>query len=251
MAFVVSLLAYAPPPRADGIPFTKAKIEESTTGKGEWSLIDTLTLVPVDADPEHPAVRDLTTSKGTLAQGWYRVVWVDGAGSMSSATAPVQNTSELGGGTRPTVPDVAALVRARTKIKGGGEMGTFTATTRPTAEQVDELIDDAMDDVFGKIQPVTEPGSEYERRARGAVKLYAAHLIELSYFPESVNSGKSPADNFLKLYESRIRALIAEGETGRVQGEGTGGPGGGDSPGDAAWAFPLDGGGQIGLSTRW
>lgn len=175
--------------------------------------------------------------------------------------------SQLTVGVRPPNRQVAGLMRARTKVPGGKEQGVFvdgpaTAATRPTATQVDGLIDDALDEVLGKVQPIdatavpgsayNAPGSRYERRVRGAVALYAAILIETSYYPEQVRSGQSPVTVYQQLYDSRIRALIAEGETGAAEGMGQGASGGGDAPADAAWGgFPPGIGGLIGNSTVW
>lgn len=152
-------------------------------------------------------------------------------------------------GARPSVADVAALLRARTKARGSGgrEVGTFDDTTRPTGDDVEGLILEAVDEVFGKVQ-VPEPGTNYERRVRGAIRLYAAMLIELSYFPEQIERGQSPYSAYEKLYESRLEALIVEGETGEVQGEGGDGEGG---AADASWWFPEDAGGLVGWGSHW
>lgn len=259
MSVVVTLLGYSPPARADGVAFTKAKVEESPTGKGEWTARQTITLSPVDADPEHPESRDLTITTATIPSGgWYRVVWIDSAANESAPTAPALDASELAGGVRPTVTDVANLLRARTQVRGGNESGTFNARTRPTADEVDGMIDEALDEVLGKVRTVKEvealgvdklESEAYERRVRGAVKLYTAVLIETSYFPEQIKAGQSAHDVYLHLYESRIKALIAEGETGEVQGEGDGS--GSDSSGHAFYSFPDDNAAQIGLGTRF
>jgi hypothetical protein len=45
---------------------------------------------------------------------------------------------------RPSVADVALLIRARTKDADGREVGTFTDETRPTDEQVEEHISAAV-----------------------------------------------------------------------------------------------------------
>lgn len=248
MSVVVTLVGYTPPARADGFAFTKAKVQESADGKTAWSDRETITLSPVDTDPEHPISRDLTTTHATIpAGGFYRVVWIDAAANESAPTAPSVDASELAGGIRPTVTDVANLLRARTKVKGGVEIGTFNASTRPTSDEVDGLIDDAIDDVLGKVKSVDtfkalEPAPEevevegYERRVRSAVKLYTAVLIETSYFPEQIASAKSAATIYEGLYGKRIKALIAEGETGEAQGEGGEGKGS-DSQGEAYWNF--------------
>lgn len=248
MAFVVTLEDFVPPPRADGIAFTHARVEESAAQDGVFVALASLPLSPLDSDPSQPEPRELTLA-GTIAEGWYRVVWTDASGRETASTPPIQNTAELPGGTRPSVMEVAALLRARTKVTGGRELGTFTEATRPTSREVGELIDEAADEVLGKVQAPTE-GSDYERRVKRAIRLYSAILIETSYFPEQVKSGQSAATVYQQLYSSRVKALIAEGETGNPQGEGGSGPGGG-SPGDAAWTFPENQGGMVGLGSRW
>lgn len=103
---------------------------------------------------------------------------------------------------------VGALLRARTKIPNGGELGTFTDKTRPTAVQVDVLIDQAIEDVVAQIG-VPEVGAALEEKAQRAAALYAAVLVEASFYPEQVASGRSPADLYEKLYENRMKALVA------------------------------------------
>lgn len=244
MSYVITLDDYAPPARVDGRAFTKARIEEAPAITGAWLPVQTLTLSPVDADPAHPVTRELTTGLAQYATGWYRVVWIDAEGHETPPTEAVENTAP--GGVRPSVAEVASKVRARTRVKGGGQAGTFTASTNPSADDVEDLISEALDEVLGKVRE-PEAATDYERRVRGAVALYTAILIELSYYPEQVGSGKSPAATYQALYASRIKALIAEGETGEVQGEG----GTADSPADAAWTFPVGVGGLIGWRSRW
>jgi hypothetical protein len=263
---VLTLERYTPLEREDGFPWTAARIQEAAAPTGTWAQIDQITLTPLDSDPANPATRDLTTTHATLTEGWYRVIWVDGSGATSSPTPPVQNLSDLAGGTRPSVAEVAALLRARTKIAGGKEVGTFNTQTRPTGSEVEVLIDQAVDEIEGKVQPVdtTVPawtqqgdtynasGSPYERRIRRAITLYAAILIELSYFPEQVRNDQSPVAVYQQLYDERIRALITEGEVGRPGGMGEGTSGAGDAPADAYWSFPdAAPGALVGWASRW
>lgn len=171
--------------------------------------------------------------------------------------------TQLSIGVRPSNQQVAGLLRARTKAAGGKELGVFAdGQTRPGATEVEGLIDDALDEVLGKVVGIDStqvpgsaynaPGSRYERRIRGAVALYAAVLIETSYWPEQVRATQSPVTVYQQLYSSRIKSLIAEDKTGQPEGMGDStGSGGGDSPADAAWAFPANTGGLIGWSTRW
>jgi hypothetical protein len=93
MATVVTFLDYTPPERADGIPWTSVQIEESDEVDGDYTLIDTLTLVP-DVDPANPAARDFTTILGTGEDLWYRVRFLDASAGISEYTDPVQNIAE-------------------------------------------------------------------------------------------------------------------------------------------------------------
>lgn len=258
---VVTLPRQTPLPRSDNVAWAQALIQEAPASAGPWTLIDTLTLSPTDTDPANPITRDLTTVHATLTEGWYRIIWKDAGAHTSAATAPWQNTSELAIGSRPSVTEVAALLRARTKLPGGREAGTFNTQTRPTGAEVEAIIDDSSDEVFGKVQAIdptlptgsayNAPGSDYERRIRRAIGLYAAILIEASYYPEQVKNDQSPVKTYQELYDSRIRALISEGETGRAEGMGEGASGQGDAPADAAWSFPADAGGLVGWQSRW
>jgi hypothetical protein len=245
MSFVVTLSDYTPPARADKTSYTSVRIEEAAGVAGPFTVIDTIARA-ADVDPEYPATRDFTTAKATLSEGFYRVTYVDQSGGTSTPSEVVQNASKLAGGSRPSIAEVASLLRARTKAIGGKEVGTFNTQTRPTADEVDNLIDEGIDEVLGKVK-VPEPGTAYEGRVRGAIALYAAILIELSYFPEQVGSAKSPVASYEKLYEKRIKSLIAESITGEVDGEG----GASSEPADPAWTFPNNVGGLIGWGTRW
>jgi hypothetical protein len=91
---IVNLTDYVPEPRYDAVPWTTARVQEAAASTGEWTTIDTFVLNPVDADPSNPAARSFTTTHATLASGWYRVVWVDGAAN-ESASSPVQNILPL------------------------------------------------------------------------------------------------------------------------------------------------------------
>ncbi len=96
MSQTVSFVEYTPPARYDTLPWTDVKIEESDTATISdatvWTLIDTITLSPVDTDPALPAARNLTTSNASdTPLLWYRLIWVDAALTTSAPTVPVQN----------------------------------------------------------------------------------------------------------------------------------------------------------------
>lgn len=129
MATIVTFVDYTPVSRLDGIPWETAQIEEAATEDGDWTVIDTKTLLPVDADPEFPAARSFTTALGTDVDQWYRIRFFDGNGDSSEYTEAIQNiaddtdatpyagTAEL---TRilklraPTVDQLAAMERVLT-----------------------------------------------------------------------------------------------------------------------------------------
>ena len=90
-----------------------------------------------------------------------------------------------------TPANVAALLRARTKDQGGNELGEWTDETRPTAVQVDETITLATGIVAARTgTPVDACADSFAV----AVTFEAACLIEKSYFPEQVESGRSNYD---------------------------------------------------------
>lgn len=109
MPYVVTLDDFRPPPRADGIAFDRARIEEGPSGDGPWTALEVKALVPLDLDPAAPASRDFTTNLALLSSGWYRVVFLD----PSDAEAPSDPVIASQPGVPP--PDIAE-VRARSPM---------------------------------------------------------------------------------------------------------------------------------------
>lgn len=155
----------------------------------------------------------------------------------------------------PTLDDVGALLRARTVDAGGNEVGTFTATTRPTNVEAEALINDAVKDaytLFGEDIPdaadLDNPDAIRDS-AREAVGYHAAALVELSHYPEQVARGNSNYQEYEDLWKQasiRIQAAI-EGQ-------------GGEPPApvdpkqgslNASFEFPEDAGGMVGWGTLW
>lgn len=131
----------------------------------------------------------------------------------------------------PSVDDVAALVRARTKTAFGGEEGTFTRDTRPTADQVEGLIEQAAGDILSALGS-SGVCAAVALDASGTCALKAAMLVELSYFPEqSADENSSPYLAYEKLAERRMETLIRRA--------GAECPGGSGIEGELAqYAFP-------------
>jgi hypothetical protein len=94
MGIIVSFEDFTPAARYDSIAWETVEIEEAATEDGSYSLIDTLTLSPVDADPTNPASRDFSTANGTADDQWYRVRFVDGDGNTSEYTEPIKNVQD-------------------------------------------------------------------------------------------------------------------------------------------------------------
>lgn len=113
----------------------------------------------------------------------------------------------------PAATDVAAYLRARTKTRGGKEAGTFNSETvidsdrtRPTSEQVDVEIGNALGDITAVIGE--DIPALYFQPARRVSALRTALLIELTYFPEQVATGRSPYAQLKELYDEAWENLL-------------------------------------------
>lgn len=123
MAEVVTFLGYRPPQRFDETPWTQARISEASSETGSYTLLETITLAPLDPDPAQPQTRSFTTELGTAVDYWYRIEWADGTGDTSVPTTPVQNVA---GGTALPVTVAYATV---------AELARILQLTTPSAEQ--------------------------------------------------------------------------------------------------------------------
>lgn len=107
----------------------------------------------------------------------------------------------------PTVDDVAALVRVRTKPADGQvPLGTFNTSTRPTEFQVETLITQAV----GYVQSIigTDLDEDLYDRAGNVAALYAAMLVELSYYPEQISTDRSPYEKLKELFDGAMSGLL-------------------------------------------
>ena len=211
MTFTQNLVGVRPPARFDGIPWVSMIIQESSTPTGPWTTIDTVQL-PTEPTPESPAVVTATTTLATSDDGFFRVSFKDAVGVQSPPSpavySPERESLELPPDLRmPTVADLGAMLRGRTKDNFGNEVGTFNADTRPTASQVAALITLAAADVTAKVaHPIVDP---YGDAARSAIALRAAMLIEVSYFPEETESRDSAFGRFERQYRTAVDELGA------------------------------------------
>jgi hypothetical protein len=125
---------------------------------------------------------------------------------------------------RPEVQDVADLLRARTKDEDSTELGEFTDATRPTADGVERLITRALAEVIARLGGLPEAPSPFTLEepfwlaARTLVGLYAAMLVELSYFPEQVRTDRSAYPEYERLFNDGLEQLADA-----IRGRGPGG----------------------------
>jgi LPS O-antigen subunit length determinant protein (WzzB/FepE family) len=120
----------------------------------------------------------------------------------------------------PTLEQVAALIRARTRDSGGQETGTFSADTEPTADEVNDVIAQALSDVEDDIgSDIPEPALDGAKRLAA---LRTAMLVELTFFPEQLEAGTNNQYDRLKtLYDEKLKSVeraVAQAEEGEEIG---------------------------------
>jgi hypothetical protein len=120
---------------------------------------------------------------------------------------------------RPTVDDVAELLRARTKDSAGNEVGTFDDDTRPTADQVEQHIDTAYALVSTRIPPLDDLPADLLPAFAGLVAYRAAMRIEKAYFPEQVQSGRSPYEQLRQEYLDDLDPFVQRANDAVAAGE--------------------------------
>lgn len=203
---VVTLKDFTPPPRYPPAnqPWTRARVEESADGNPPWTVIEpAFTLDPATRDPANPPTYNFTTTAATLPNGWYRVVWLDAAG-IEQPTGAVHNGEASDAAIRPTLDEVANLEAART-TSFGNELGTFTEDTRPTADEVNHLIDIAISDLKSRVDaPIPDDDAE---EARHLVALQTATLIETSRTPDQLDTDQSAYRQYQAMYLTGVEAL--------------------------------------------
>jgi len=132
-------------------------------------------------DPDHSFTEELTVT----AQG--------------SPEAPVL--------IRPSLEDIGALLRARTRSDtAGGETGTFNTTTRPTGDEVLDFIAHATAEV-GLRLPATLP-DHLAAFVRRLAALRAAMLVELSYDPDRSGGQDSAYGRLREQFDAGMTVLV-------------------------------------------
>lgn len=125
---------------------------------------------------------------------------------------------------RPSTKQVARYIRTRTKIAGGGIVGDFTTETKPTAVEVEGMIDEACEEVATGLGEKGPCNVGLEGKAGSCAALYAAMLAEQSLQPETTSNGQSSFASLERLYNGRLKRL--EAAVAEQCGEGEGGEGG-------------------------
>lgn len=151
----------------------------------------------------------------------------------------------------PSLTDVGAVSRTRTVDNMGVEQGTFTDETRPTGDQVTDLISQAMAEVRLEHgdpdrNDNRDPTQVYDAFKREVI-LTTAMQIELTYFPEQVAANRSPYEA-LRIQRDRQQVLV-----GKALGElaSSGEVGESDDAKMPVWNMPVQGNGMVGWGTRW
>jgi hypothetical protein len=115
---------------------------------------------------------------------------------------------------RPSIAQVALLLRARTKDSAGNEVGTFDDDTRPTGDQVEEQIDAAIALVGVRVPAMDKLTAEQVAAFQSLVAYRAALRIEKSYFPEQVRSDRSAYAQLREEYLDDLQAFTDAIEAG-------------------------------------
>jgi hypothetical protein len=134
---VVSFQDYTPPARFDSVPWTDAQIEESDAVDGTWTVIDTVPLTVIDADPANPALQSFTTTLGTAPDLWYRVSFLDGASGISEPTLPALNSTA--GQPYASVSELARILKIRTP--SAAQTAAMGRVLRIAAQEINDEID--------------------------------------------------------------------------------------------------------------
>lgn len=226
--YAIPLEDYTPGARhpvngVQALPWTQVEISQADPRHrgGPYTVIDVQGLTPVDTDPEHPQSRKISTNQATIPVGWFKVAFLD-ANDVRDEADPVY----FPGGLRPSVDEVAARIPTRTKAVGGtSELGTFADPdpndpsvpyTRPSATEVETLIDQAVTDLLGSTGTISE---DQEPQFRSVASLYTAMLVELTRFPEQIRAGTSPYPQLKDLYDAALKALLKAIEEVGVGGQ--------------------------------
>jgi hypothetical protein len=172
------------------VPVTRAIVSYWRLAVFDGGATYTVTL---DSPPD-PGAYELVWRTGDAeppAYETYVPLFVSAAGTVTASGTGgatiiypllVDNVAEF----TPTADDVAALERTRTFDDNGDDQGTFNGNTKPSDTDVDKLIEQAIEDIYGELPIAVDP-THYPTIKR-AVTLHAAVLVEGSFFRDDVNT---------------------------------------------------------------
>lgn len=142
----------------------------------------------------------------------------------------------------PSIEQVAALVRARTRDDLGQELGTFTDATRPTDAEVNQLIVAEGSLVAmrtGNPTTLACPDADQVRLAVSqVVAKRVAAIIEASYRPDEVADGRTVADFYQGSMDGDVKALEQAAASCRAYDPGDPAGGGAGTGAQPRWSFP-------------
>ena len=123
---------------------------------------------------------------------------------------------------QPTIEQVALITRARTRDPVGNE-GTYNATTRPTATDVEAIIDLVTARVTAEIGSTIPDAIAAE--ARATILLGTAAWIERSFFPEQNDGPDSQATAWEQGFRDAMAVLAKSAAAYRASASRGGGLG--------------------------
>ena len=147
MTQVVSFVDYTPAARFDGDAWTEVDIEEADTDDGDsvtglWTVLETIALFPIDADPTQPLTRSFTTTLANDGELWYRLVFRDADGDEQQPTHPVQNV--VPGPTYATVTELARVLQLRNP--SAAQLDALSRVLSAAAKEINTFIGLGEDD---------------------------------------------------------------------------------------------------------
>ena len=205
------------------LPRTTLGITEAPAGSGHYTAV---LIAPVDP-------------------GEYSVFWDTGTVTPQTTASEDLTVTLVPDATdvTPTVAEVAALLHARTTVRGGSEAGTFTDTSRPTADQAQAMIDAAVPLVLssvGVLPTLAEcpDAPTLTGAVRALITMRATLFVEPSLWPEQTTAGVSPYTALREQYEAELPRVVDAVRDCRESGAIVPGEGSEGGPANAAWAFP-------------
>lgn len=124
---------------------------------------------------------------------------------------------------KPTLAEVAAELRTRTVGDTSGGLGgdtqatpttTFTASTRPTATEVQAIVDRSAGVIWARLEQPFD-AARFTDTAKLAVALHAAIRIERSYFRESASR------DLLDDMQREVDGLVADANRAPLNASGS------------------------------